>query len=146
MGRYPTHQQVQEIFAHRGEPDVFNPHFVADLDAVVVGHDFILGGSYAGIDAFTEGMFGRVAPWLKMDTVRIEVTRVIGADENGWAAVESTGKGTTIYGIVVSFFFPFFLSLSFLFFSLSFFFALSFFSFILSFFTLSSSLFFPFSF
>lgn len=98
MGPYPTRQQIEDIFAHRGEPDVFNPHFVAQLDAVVVGEGFNLAGNYKGIDAFTAGMFGRVAPWLELDSIRIEVTRVIGADEEGWAAVESKGTATTIHG------------------------------------------------
>ena len=50
------------------------------------------------MEAFHEGIYARVAEGLKVETIRLEVVRVIGGGESAWAAVESLCTATSKYG------------------------------------------------
>ncbi|KAI4193976.1 MAG: hypothetical protein LQ348_002735 [Seirophora lacunosa] len=78
---YLSAHQIEEIFSDRDVPHVFNSYLAENVEVTVVGMDLLIGGSDA----------------LKMDTVRVEVTRVIGGGESPWAAVESLATATSKY-------------------------------------------------
>lgn len=50
------------------------------------------------MQVFHDAIYGCISDALKMDTVRVEVTRVIGGGESPWAAVESLATATSKYG------------------------------------------------
>ncbi len=50
------------------------------------------------MQAFHDSIYGRVAAGLKVETIRVEVMRVIGGGESAWAAVESLCTATSKYG------------------------------------------------
>ena len=86
---YPSAYQVEEMFANRDVPDIFHTYLADPIDVVVVGQDFRVGGQYKSMEAFYQGIYARVADCLKVETIRVEVRRVIGGGESPWAAVES---------------------------------------------------------
>ncbi len=95
---YPTAYQIEEMFANRGVPDLFHTYLADPIDVTVVGQDFHVGGHYNSMQAFHDSIYGRVAAGLKVETIRVEVMRVIGGGESAWAAVESLCTATSKYG------------------------------------------------
>lgn len=95
---YPNMHQIEEIFHDRDKPLIFNKFLAETLDAVVVGRDFNLGGHYKTIEAFHEGIYGRVATSLDLETMRLSVVRVIGGGQSPWAAVEMSCTATANNG------------------------------------------------
>lgn len=95
---YPNAYQIEEIFASRGSPDRFHSYLADDFDATVVGQDFHIGGHYNSIESFHKAIFTRVAAALKVETIRVEVLRVIGGGDSAWAAVELVATATSKYG------------------------------------------------
>ena len=95
---YPNAYQIEEIFANRDVPNIFHKYLADPLDVVVVGQDFHIGGHYKSMEEFHEGIYARVAASLKVETIRVEVLRVIGGGHSAWAAVESLCTATSKYG------------------------------------------------
>ena len=95
---YPDAHRIEEMFANRGLPDVFHTYLADNFEATVVGKDFHIGGHYNSIEAFHNAIYGRVSAALKVETIRVEVMRVIGGGESAWAAVESLCTATSKYG------------------------------------------------
>ena len=50
------------------------------------------------MEAFHGATYDRVSAALKVETIRVEVLRVIGGGESAWAAVESLCTATSKYG------------------------------------------------
>ena len=95
---YPSAFQIEEMFANRDVPSIFHTYLADPIDVVVVGQDFHVGGQYKSMEAFHQGIYARVADSLKIDTIRVEVRRVIGGGESPWAAVESLCTADGKYG------------------------------------------------
>lgn len=95
---YPNAYQIEEIFASRGSPDLFHTYLADNFDATVVGQDFHIGGHYNSIESFHNAIFSRVSAALKIETIRVEVIRVIGGGDSAWAAVELVATATSKYG------------------------------------------------
>ena len=111
---YPTAYQIEEMFANRGNPELFNTYLAEPVDVLVMGgEDFHLGGRYSTVQAFHDEIYGHVTSALKVETFKVEVLRVIGGGESPWAAVESLSTATSKYGefgcsvCVIWFGFPF---------------------------------------
>ena len=95
---YPNAFQIEEMFSNRDVPDIFHTYLADPIDVVVVGQDFHVGGHYKSMEAFHQGIYARVADSLKIETIRVEVRRVIGGGESAWAAVESLCTAEGKYG------------------------------------------------
>ena len=95
---YPNAYQIEEMFASRDLPDIFNSYLADNFDATVVGQDFHIGGHYNSIEAFHNAVYGGLTATLKLETLRVEVIRVVGGGESAWAAVESVVTATSKYG------------------------------------------------
>ena len=95
---YPNAYQIEEMFANRGVPNIFHTYLADPIDVTVVGKDFHIGGHYNSMEAFHDAIYGRVSAALKVETIRVEVIRVIGGGESAWAAVESLCTATSKYG------------------------------------------------
>lgn len=98
MTLYPTKDKIEEIFSDRGLPDIFHSYLSDHVDVSVAGQEFHIAGHYQSIDAFHNGILARVASVLKVETLRIEVNRVIGGGDSAWAAVHSTATALSISG------------------------------------------------
>lgn len=90
MPPYPTSDKIEEIFADRDLPDIFNTYLVDHVDVSVNGHEFHLGGHHKSKEAFMEDVFHPLLAPMKIETLRLEVNRVIGGGDSAWAAVYST--------------------------------------------------------
>lgn len=86
------------MFANRGVPSLFLIYLADNIDVTVVGQDFYIGGYYNSMEAFHGPIYDRVSAALKVETIRVEVLRVIGGAESAWAAVESLCTATSKYG------------------------------------------------
>lgn len=53
-------------------------------------------------EVFHDAIYGRVSQALKVETIRVEVVRVVGGGESAWAAVESLCTATSKYGKSIS--------------------------------------------
>lgn len=95
---YPNAYQIEEMFANRGFPDTFHTYFADNIEVTVVGKDFHIGGHYRSMEAFHDAIYARVSAGLKVETIRIEILRVIGGGDSAWAAVESLATATSKYG------------------------------------------------
>ena len=95
---YPNAYQIEEMFANRGVPNIFHTYLADPIDVTVVGKDFHIGGHYNSMEAFHDAIYGRGSAALKVETIRVEVIRVIGGGESAWAAVESLCTATSKYG------------------------------------------------
>ena len=98
MTLYPTKDKIEEIFSNRDLPDIFHSYLSDHVNVTVAGQEFHIAGHYKSIDAFHDGIMVRVASVLKMETLRIEVNRVIGGGDSAWAAVHCTGTALSISG------------------------------------------------
>ncbi|KAL8826307.1 MAG: hypothetical protein Q9191_003878 [Dirinaria sp. TL-2023a] len=92
---YPTTYQIEEMFSNRSNANLFNSYLAENFEVTVVGKDFTLGGKHKSMQAFHDGTYGRISAILNMDTVSVEVVRVIGGGESSWAAVETFGTAIT---------------------------------------------------
>ena len=100
---YPTAYQIEEMFANRGFPDIFNGYLADNVDVLVMGgEDFHLGGRYNSVQSFHDEIYGHVTQALKVETFKVEVLRVIGGGDSPWAAVESLSTATSKHGESVS--------------------------------------------
>ena len=100
---YPTAHQIEEMFANRGHPEVFNSYLADTVDILVMGgEEFHLRGRYNSVQSFHDEIYGHVTSALKVETFRVEVLRVIGGGDSPWAAVESLSTATSKYGESVS--------------------------------------------
>ena len=95
---YPNAYQIEEMFANRGFPDIFHTYLADNFDATVVGQDFHIGGHYNSLESFHNAIYGRVSAALKIETIRVEIVRVVGGGDSAWAAVESLCTATSKYG------------------------------------------------
>lgn len=95
---YPNAYQIEEMFANRGLPDIFHTYLADNFEVTVVGKDFHIGGHYNSMEAFHNAIYGRVSAALKVETIRVEILRVIGGGDSAWAAVESLCTATSKYG------------------------------------------------
>ena len=96
---YPTAYQIEEMFANRGAPEIFNTYLADNVDVLVMGgEDFHLGGRYNSVQSFHDEIYGHVTSALKVETFKVEVLRVIGGGDSPWAAVESLSTATSKYG------------------------------------------------
>lgn len=98
MPTYPTAYQIEEMFANRGAPSIFHTYLADPIDVTVVGKDFDVAGNYKSMQAFHDAIYGRVSQALKVETIRVEVMRVVGGGESAWACVESLCTATSKYG------------------------------------------------
>ena len=81
---YPNAYQIEEMFANRSNPSIFNTYFSDSVDVIVVGQDFHLGGRYKSIEDFHNGLFERTVSRFKDRTYTLEIVRVIGGGESAW--------------------------------------------------------------
>ena len=81
---YPNAYQIEEMFANRSNPSIFNTYFSDSVDVIVVGQDFHLGGRYNSIEDFHNGLFERTVSRFKDRTYTLEIVRVIGGGESAW--------------------------------------------------------------
>lgn len=96
---YPTAYQIEEVFANRGHPEIFNSYLADTADVLVMGgEDFHLGGRYNSVQSFHDEIYGHVTSALKVETFKVEVLRVTGGGDSPWAAVESLSTATSKYG------------------------------------------------
>ena len=95
---YPNAYQIEEIFANRDNPNIFNTYLADSVDVTVVGQDFHIAGQHQTPQAFHDAVWVRMTAALKLETLRIEVVRVIGGGESAWAAVESSATATSKSG------------------------------------------------
>ncbi|KAM0802201.1 hypothetical protein BDR22DRAFT_845345 [Usnea florida] len=95
---YPNAYQIEEMFANRSNPSIFNTYFTDSVDVIVVGQDFHLGGRYTSIEDFHNGLFERTVSRFKDRTYTLEIVRVIGGGESAWAAVETMVNAITENG------------------------------------------------
>ena len=86
---YPSAFQIEEILANRDVPNIFHTYLADPIDVVVVGQDFHVGGRYKSMEAFHQCIYARIPDSLEVETIRVEVRRLIGGGESLWAAVES---------------------------------------------------------
>ena len=86
------------MFANRGIPNLFHTYLADNIDVTVVGQDFHIGGHHNSMEAFHDAIYTRVSSALKVETIRVEIVRVIGRGESAWAAVESLCTATSKYG------------------------------------------------
>ena len=98
MSPYPTAYQIEEMFANRDNPTLFNTYLTDNVDVSVVGIDFHIAGNHRSPQAFHDNIWGRMTAVLKLETLRIEVRRVIGGGESAWAAVESSATAVSKSG------------------------------------------------
>ena len=84
----PTRTRLKRYSPTAPVPDIFHKYLADPLDVVVVGQDFHISGHYKSMEEFHEGVYTRVAASLKVETIRVEVLRVIGGGHSAWAAVE----------------------------------------------------------
>ena len=98
MSPYPTTYQIEEMFANRETPSVFNTYLADNVDVAVVGVDFLISGRHRSVQEFHDNIWGRMTAVLKVETLKIEVRRVIGGGESAWAAVESSATATSKSG------------------------------------------------
>ena len=98
MPPYPSTHQIEEINATRQNPGIFNARLADDVDVTVVGVDFLVAGRHGSPQAFHDNIWGRLTAVLKLETLKIEVRRVIGGGESAWAAVESSATATSKTG------------------------------------------------
>ncbi len=95
---YPNAYQIEEIFSSRDNPTIFNTYLADSVDVTVVGQDFHIAGQHQTPQAFHDAVWARMTAVLKLETLRIEVVRVIGGGESSWAAVESSATATSKSG------------------------------------------------
>lgn len=95
---YPTTYQIEEMFANRGIPNVFKSYLAENVEVTVVGKDFHAGGKHKSMQAFHDAVYGRISSVLHVDTISVEVIRVIGGGESSWAAVETLGTAKSKSG------------------------------------------------
>lgn len=95
---YPTAYQIEEMFANRDVPSIFHTYLADPIDVTVVGQDFTVAGHYKSMQAFHDAIYARVSKALKVETIRVEIRRVIGGGESAWASVESLCTATSKYG------------------------------------------------
>ena len=95
---YPSAYQIEEMFANRDVPDIFRTYLADSFNVVVVGQDFHVGGQHKSTEAFHQGIYARVVDSLKVETIRVEVRRVIDGGESPWASVESLCTAEGKYG------------------------------------------------
>ena len=50
------------------------------------------------MESFHNAIFSRVSAALKVETIRVEVIRVVGGGDSAWAAVELVATATSKYG------------------------------------------------
>ena len=81
---YPNAYQIEEMFANRGNPSIFNTYFSDSVDVIVVGQDFHLGGRYNSIEDFHNGLFERAVSKFNDPSYTLEIVRVIGGGESAW--------------------------------------------------------------
>lgn len=86
------------MFANRGCPNIFHTYLADNFEVTVVGKDFHIGGHYNSTEAFHNAIYGRVPAALKVETIRVEILRVIGGGDSAWAEVESLCTATSRYG------------------------------------------------
>ena len=100
---YPTAYQIEEMFANRVATEVFHSYFADNVDVLMIGgEDFHLGGRYHSVQSFHDKIYGAVSSAVQVETLKVEVLRVIGGGESPWAAVESLTTATSKYGESVS--------------------------------------------
>lgn len=100
---YPTAYQIEEMFANRDVPSIFNTYLADNVDVVIIGgEDFHLGARHQSAQSFHDGTYGAIGAALKMETFKVEVLRVIGGGDSAWAAVESLSTATSKSGKSVS--------------------------------------------
>lgn len=95
---YPNTFRIEEIFATRDNPSIFNTYLADSIDVSVVGVDFNVAGRHTTPQAFHDQIWGRLSAVTKIETLRIDVARVIGGGESSWAAVESSCTATSKTG------------------------------------------------
>lgn len=98
MTPYPTRDKIEEIFYDRVNPEKFKSYLVDHVDARVVGQEFQLSGHHKSKETFHEEVWVRGTSMVKIETLRVEVNRVIGGEDSAWAAVHSTGTATAKSG------------------------------------------------
>lgn len=98
MTTYPTKDKIEEIFSDRDLPDIFNTYLSDHVDLSVVGGGFHLAGHFKSKEAFHEAVYIKGTSLLKLETLRVEVNRVIGGGDDAWAAVYSTATAVTKRG------------------------------------------------
>lgn len=98
MSTYPTKDKIEEIFADRDIPDIFNSYLSDHVDVSVAGQEFHLSGQYKSKDAFHDAIYIRLSSALQLETIRVEVNHVIGGGDSAWAAVHSTCTSLTKSG------------------------------------------------
>ena len=101
MGKFPTADEIDEIFQHRftnSGLDTFDNHVADDVDVYVTGEDHPRANQNLGKKEFrTE--FERTKMVLDPSKhISREIVRVIGGGDSPWAAVEVRIKGTTKNG------------------------------------------------
>lgn len=85
---YSNAYQIEEIFANRNIPDVFHTYLANHIDVTVVVQELDVGGHYDTMKTFQEVIYARGSAALKVETIRVEVVRVIGGGDSALAAVE----------------------------------------------------------
>lgn len=76
---YPNAYQIEEMFANRDVPSIFNTYLADSVDVSVVDQDFYIKGHYKSPQAFHDSIWTRMTAVLKLETLRIEIARVNGA-------------------------------------------------------------------
>lgn len=97
MAPYPTRDRIEEIFSDRVIPEIFHSYLSEHVDVEVAGQEFHLSGHHKSIEAHSAA-WSRGVAILKVETLHIEVNRVIGGEDSAWAAVHSTATAITKSG------------------------------------------------
>ena len=99
MESYPTAAKIEEIFADRDIPEVFDQYLADNVDLTVVGKELHLGGNNKSKKAFHDAVYSRMTDSVvRAETINLEVLSVIGRGDSPWAAVESVATATTKSG------------------------------------------------
>ncbi|KAL8816571.1 MAG: hypothetical protein Q9191_008306 [Dirinaria sp. TL-2023a] len=92
---YPSIYQVEEMFGNRvSDPSLFHTYFANNFTVTVNGTDFHLKGHHTDTDTF-HSIYTRIVDHLKVDTLKVEVVRVIGGGESAWATVVTNATALT---------------------------------------------------
>ena len=86
------------MFANRGAPDIFHTYLADLIDVTVVSQHFNIENNDKTMQTFHGSIYNGVSQALKVETITVEVVRIVGGGESPWASVQSVCTATSKYG------------------------------------------------
>ena len=79
---YPNAYQIEEMFFNRMQTEKFHTYLADPIDVTVSGQDFHVSGNFQTVEDFHDGVYKRISAAVKTETMKIEISRVIGGGES----------------------------------------------------------------